>query len=113
MAGVGSKHKKIRGQGDKQPHYEKKHHAGQAFRMAANSLYNNKSPLGDFYRRIRAKAGAGKAVVATARKLAIIFYKMVANQESFNPKALDDYQEKYKQKKINQLKRKLELLEAA
>lgn len=92
---------------------KKKHHAGQAFRMAANGLSNSKSPLGDFYRRIRAKAGAGKAVVATARKLAIIFYKMVANQEAFNPKALEDYQEKYKQKKINQLKRKLELLEAA
>ena len=92
---------------------KKKHHAGQAFRMAANGLYNSKSPLGDFYRRIRAKAGAGKAVVATARKLAIIFYKMVANQESFNPKALEDYQEKYKQKKINQLKRKLGLLQAA
>ena len=92
---------------------KKKHHAGQAFRMAASSLYNNKGPLGDFYRRIRAKAGAGKAVVATARKLAIIFYKMVANQEAFNPKALEDYQEKYKQKKINQLRRKLEVLEAA
>ena len=92
---------------------KKKHHAAQAFRMAANGLSNSKSPLGDFYRRIRAKAGAGKAVVATARKLAIIFYKMVANQEAFNPKALEDYQEKYKQKKINQLKRKLNLLEAA
>jgi transposase len=92
---------------------KKKHHAGQAFRMAANGLYNSKSPMGDFYRRIRAKAGAGKAVVATARKLAIIFYKIVSNQEAFNPKALADYQEKYKQKKINQLKKKLALLEAA
>jgi len=92
---------------------KKKHHAGQAFRMAANSLYNSKSPLGDHYRRIRAKAGAAKAVVATARKLAIIYYKMVANKEAFNPKALEDYQQKYKQKKINQLKKKIALLEAA
>src|SRR5665811_306454 len=92
---------------------KKRHHAGQAFRMAANGLYNSKSPLGDFYRRLRARSGAGKAVVATARKLAIIFYKMVGNQEAFNPKALADYQEKYRQKKINQLKKKLELLEAA
>ena len=51
--------------------------------------------------------------MATARKLAIIYYKMISNQEAFNPKALEDYQEKYKQKKISQLKRKLELLEAA
>jgi len=92
---------------------KKRHHAGQAFRMAANSLSNSKSPLGDFYRRIRAKAGAGKAVVATARKLAVIFYKMVSNREAFNPEAMGNYQEKYKQKKINALRKKLELLEAA
>ena len=92
---------------------KKKHHAGQAFRMAANGLNNSKSLIGDYYRRIKAKAGAGKAVVATARKLAIIFYKMVANQQAFDPKALEDYQNMYKQKKISQLKRKLQLLEAA
>jgi len=92
---------------------KKKHHAGQAFRIAANSLYNSKSPLGDYYRRIRAKAGAAKAVVATARKLAIIYYKMVSNKEAFNPKALEVYQKKYKEKKINQLKKKIALLEAA
>lgn len=92
---------------------KKKHYAGQAFRMAANSLYHSKSPLGEHYRRIRAKAGAAKAVVATARKLAIIYYKMVSNKEAFNPKALEDYQQKYKEKKINQLKKKIALLEAA
>lgn len=92
---------------------KKKHHAGQAFRIAANSLYNSKGPLGDYYRRIRVKAGAAKAVVATARKLAIIYYKMVLNKESFNPKQIDDYLKKYREKKINQLKKKLALLEAA
>jgi transposase len=92
---------------------KKKHHAGQAFRMAALSSNNSKSPLGDYYRRIKVKAGPAKAVVATARKLAIVWYKMLSNQEAFNPKALEDYQQKYKEKKINQLRRKLELLEAA
>jgi transposase len=92
---------------------KKKHHAAQAFRMGASSLYASKSALGDFYRRIKSKAGAGKATIATARKLAIIYYKMVKNKEAFNPEALRDYQKKYKQKKINQLKRKIALLEAA
>jgi len=92
---------------------KKKHHAGQAFRMAASSLWGAKNPLGDYYRRIKAKAGAGKAVVATARKLAIIYYKMVSNKEAFNPSALNDYQVKYNEKKINQLKKKIALLEAA
>ena len=92
---------------------KKKHYAGQAFRMGANGLHNSKSSIADYSKRIKAKAGPGKAIVATAGKLATTFYKMVANQQSFNPKALDDYQQIYKQMKINQLKRKLQLLEAA
>jgi len=92
---------------------KKKQIAGQAFRIGATSLYHSKSPLGDYYRRIRAKAGAAKAVVATARKLAIIYYKMVANKEAFNPQLLADYHKKYIDKKINQLKKKIAFLEAA
>lgn len=69
--------------------------------------------MGDYCRRIRAKAGAAKAVVATARKLEIIFYKMVINKEAFNPCAIEDYQQKYKENKINQLKKKIAHLEAA
>lgn len=92
---------------------KKKHHAGQAFRIAANSLYASKSPLGDHFRRLKIRTGVGKAVVATARKLAIIYYKMIINKQSFNPDALVEYQEKYKKKKISQLKFSLARLEAA
>lgn len=93
--------------------YKKKQNAGQAFRIAANSLYHSKSPLGDFFRRIRAKSGAPQAVVATARKLAIIYYMMVSKKEAFNPAALLDVQQKNKEKKINQLRKKIAKLEAA
>lgn len=92
---------------------KKKHYAGQAFRMAALGLNSSKSPFGDFYRRIRAKAGPGKAVVATARKIAISWYEMLSKKEAFNPKAMEDYQQKYKERKIKELKRKLQYLEAA
>lgn len=92
---------------------KKKHHAGQSFRIAAYGLSNSKSTLGEFYRRTRAKAGPAKAIVATARKLAIIYYKMVVDQQEFNPKAMSDYQNQQKEKKIRLLRRKLALLEAA
>ena len=91
----------------------KKHHAGQAFRMAAQGLTNSKGPMAEFYKRIKAKAGPGKAIIATARKLAVIWYNMIANQQAFNPKLLEDYQHKHKEKQINYLKRKLQSLEAA
>lgn len=92
---------------------KKKNYAGQAFRQAAASLYKSKCPLGNFFRRIRARAGTPKAIVATARKLAIIYYMMVINQEPFNPSALVDFQNKNKEKKINQLKKIIAQLEAA
>ena len=81
--------------------------------MAASSLYNSKTPLGDFYRRIRARAGAGKATVATARKLAVVFYHMVREKKSYNPEQLIRSQQKYKEHKIKMLEKQLSKLKAA
>jgi transposase len=92
---------------------KKKHYAGQAFRMAAMSLRNNQGPLGDFYRRIRIYAGAPKAIVAVARKLAVIYYQMMTSQQAYNPVELVKSQEKYKEQKIKQLERKIEKLKNA
>ena len=50
--------------------------AANAFRMAAQSLANSNTGLGGFYRRIRARLGAPKAITATAHKLARIFYRI-------------------------------------
>lgn len=56
--------------------------AATALRMAAQSLHHSKSALGDFYRRMRAKLGAPKAITAAAHKLArIIFHLVTARQE--------------------------------
>ncbi|REA63597.1 hypothetical protein DSL64_03905 [Dyadobacter luteus] len=51
--------------------------ASQAFRMAANSLLSSSNWLGDYFRRMRSKGGHKYAIVATARKIAIIYYRMV------------------------------------
>ena len=40
-------------------------------------------PLHAFYARIRARRGHGKAIVATARKLAIIFWHLLAREEDY------------------------------
>ena len=92
---------------------KKKHYAGQAFRMAALSLRSNKGPLGDYYRRIRTVAGAPKAIVALARKMAVIYYQMMTSKEKYSPNALIEYQEKYKLRKIKNLENYLNRLKAA
>jgi transposase len=86
-----------------------KNRAGQVFRMGANSLWNAKNALGDFYRRIKSRSGPAKAVIATARKIAIIFYNMVSKQIDFTPIALEEYQEYYKAKKIKYLEKQLKI----
>ena len=75
--------------------------------MAAFGLCNSTGPLGDYYRRVRSSAGAGKAIVALARKLAVIYYRMNTKKEAFNPQYLIDYQEKWKEQKIKKLEKYL------
>ena len=56
---------------------------------------------------MRAKGGQTYAIVATANKIATIYYKMVRYQKEFNPVDLKQYQEKYRQAKIMYLEKKL------
>ena len=87
--------------------------AAQAFRMAANSLNRSKHWLGDYFRRMRAKGGQKYAIVATARKLAIIYYKMVRFKEPFTPFDMFEYNKKYRQAKIANLEKLLKKLKIA
>jgi transposase len=86
---------------------KKPNNAAQAFRAAANGLKNSDNWLGDYFRRMRAKGGQKFAINATARKLALIYYKMVRVKESFNPVDMKAYKEKQTKAKIAFLEKKL------
>jgi transposase len=85
--------------------------ASQAFRHAANAVQRSDNWLGDYFRRMKSKGGNKYAVVATANKIATIYYKMVRYKQEFNPLDLKDYQQKYKRAKIAYLERKLSQLQ--
>lgn len=87
--------------------------ATQAFRAAANSVQRSNNWLGDYFRRMKAKGGNKYAIIATARKLAIIYYKMVTQKQSFKPIDIEDYREKYKTAKIAYLEKQLDKLKRA
>src|SRR5690554_111102 len=78
----------------------KKNNAGQAFRDAANALWKAKNPLGDYLRRKKAKSGGRQAVVATARRIASIYYKMVTEKVVFDAEFLETDRQTYLQNKI-------------
>jgi transposase len=85
--------------------------ASQAFRHAANAVQKSDHWLGDYFRRMKAKGGNKYAIVATANKIATIYYKMVRYKQEFNPVDLKDYQQQYKRAKIAYLERKLSQLQ--
>jgi transposase len=55
--------------------------AGQMFRLAANSLHHNNTPLGAYLRRMKAKLGPAGGITATAGKIPLIFYSLRKNQD--------------------------------
>jgi transposase len=57
---------------------------GEALRMAAESLCRDKSYLGQFYRRMRAKLGEESAITAAAHKLARIIYALVTKGVAYD-----------------------------
>ena len=55
-----------------------------ALRMAAESLCRDKSYLGQYYRRMRARLGGPQAITAAAHKLVRIIYRLVTTGEGYN-----------------------------
>ncbi len=56
--------------------------ASMAFRNAANSVQRGNHWLGDYFRRMKSKGDNKYAIVATAHKMATIYYKMVRYKKS-------------------------------
>lgn len=92
---------------------KKKNKAGQYLRQAASRLSTNKSPIGDYYRRMRARLGGRGAALSTAHKLARIIYTMLLKQTEYSAGMILDNQEKFREEKIKKLEKQLARLKQA
>jgi len=75
------------------------------FRLAAHSLHHNKSRLGDFLRKMKAKLGPKAATTATAHKIATIFYTLVTRQIEYDDSIWAARDEENRKRMENKLKR--------
>jgi transposase len=80
--------------------------AAQALRMAAASLYNSTCYLGAFFRRMRSRLGAPKAITAVAHKLAKILYRMLMTGEDYRELGENYYEQQYQERVLENLKRR-------
>ncbi|MDP2855907.1 MAG: IS110 family transposase [bacterium] len=81
--------------------------AGQAFRMAAQSV--SRSPrcaFGAFYRRIKARLGAEQAIVATAHKIARTFYHMLKERTEFHDIGAQEYERRAQERELAHLRQR-------
>jgi transposase len=83
-----------------------------ALQRAANVIGHNlkEGALHQFFVRIKGKKGYMEAVVATARKLAVIIWNMRAKKEQYRPTQNDSYLEKVRIQSIKNIQRKLKKL---
>jgi transposase len=89
---------------------KKKNRAGQAFKLAAYAVQRSKNWLALFYHRIKSRSGVRTAITATARKIAVIFYKMLKDKAVFTPVNLDTYREGFKEWQIKKLQKQAKAL---
>jgi len=80
------------------------------FRMAARSVSRSKSALGAFYRRMKARLGAPKAMTATAHKIALIFYHMVRERTTYREVGETEYTQQQEQRVLKRLKQQAKRL---
>ena len=79
--------------------------ASTILRLAAVAVGKTDTWLGHFYRRIRARRGAPKAVTATARKLACIVYHMLKYGEEFAWPDIERYEAQAKDHRLRRLRK--------
>ena len=84
--------------------------ASNAFRIAAQSLSRSRSALGAFYRRLRSRLGAPKAITATAHKLARMFYRLWTTRQAYSDPGADYYEQQYRERMVHNLKKKAQSL---
>ena len=75
-------------------------------RLAAVTVGKTNTALGAFYRRLAARIGKAKAVTATARKIAILFYNTMRFGMNYRDPGADHYEQKYRERVIKQLHRR-------
>jgi transposase len=84
--------------------------AASLLRLAARTVGRTPTALGAFYRRLSARIGKAKAITATARKIAVLFYNTLRHGMHYADPGASYYEERYRQRVLASLKRRARAL---
>ena len=80
--------------------------AAALLRLAAVTVGRTDTALGAFYRRLSARIGKAKAVTATARKIAVLFYNAVRYGMEYVDPGASFYETRYRTRVVDNLHRR-------
>ena len=84
--------------------------AAALLRLAATTVGRTDTAIGAFYRRLAARVGKAKAVTATARKIAVLFYNALRHGMDYTDPGATYYEERYQQRVLGNLQRRAKSL---
>ncbi len=84
--------------------------AAALLRLAATTIGRSDTALCAFYRRLSARIGKQKAVTATARKIAVLFYNAVRHGMTYQDQGAAAYDERHRQRVLANLQRRAKTL---
>ena len=84
--------------------------AASLLRLAAGTVGRTDTALGAFYRRLSARVGKAKAITATARKIAVLFYNTLRHGMTYADPGATYYEDRYKQRVLANLQRRAKSL---
>ena len=80
--------------------------AAALLRLAAVTIGRTDTAFGAFYRRLSARIGKVKAITATARKIAVLFYNAVRHGMDYVDPGASSYETRYRARVIDNLHRR-------
>lgn len=84
--------------------------AASLLRLAAITVGRTETALGAFFRRLSSRIGKAKAVTATARKIAALFYNALRYGMEYVDPGASYYEERYHQRVLTNLQRRAKAL---
>ena len=82
----------------------------RALKLASQGLHHSQCALGAYYRRMAARLGKGKAIIATAHKLARLVYAMLTGGSEYVEQSQAQYEEKFQERTLKYLQQKAKTL---
>jgi transposase len=79
-------------------------------RLAAIAVGRTETALGAFYRRLSARIGKAKAITATARKIAVLFYNALRHGMDYADPGAAYYEDRYRKRVLSNLQRRAKAL---